>query len=70
MSRKGGGLDKPHKKIKILVGNKPELPALSIQCFERRHTECDGDIFLNKDEKCECHCHYPIIPPPSNEESE
>jgi hypothetical protein len=64
-----GGRDQPHKKIRILIGSSnKDLPALSIQCFENRHSECIGFLSLNifeamkprsnlKSEKCECRCH-------------
>lgn len=32
-------------------------PAFSIQCFERRHSECFGDCKPFSPDKCECNCH-------------
>lgn len=58
-----GGRDQPHRKAIIRVGeSKKDLPALSIQCFERRHTECDGGVgfWVKGDEPCECKCHGPL----------
>ena len=57
-----GGQDNPHRKGKIVVGSPTkDLPALSIQCFERRHTECEGHLGFMASDKCECRCHEPFI---------
>lgn len=33
------------------------MDSLSIQCFERRHKDCDGDSHLVRDVLCDCKCH-------------
>ncbi len=53
--RRSGG----NRPFKIIVHTGPSeryIPALSIQCFERRHTDCEGhDTLFNT--VCECPCH-------------
>jgi hypothetical protein len=62
-----GGQDNPHKKIKIKIGEtEKNLPALSFQCFEQRHLECDGEAGFISPEKCGCACH--LTPHPVTKE--
>lgn len=52
-----GGKDRSHKKAKILVGSGINDPdCFSFQCFERRHGQCGGTLFMMPG-KCECDCH-------------
>jgi len=56
-NRKSGG----PLKAKIVVGvSGREVPALSFQCFESRHSECVGRTGIGPflmNGKCECRCH-------------
>jgi hypothetical protein len=51
-NRKSGG----GRKTKFLVG-RISRPFLTIQCFEKRHSECLGKDSFFGIEKCECQCH-------------
>lgn len=52
--RKSGG----YKRGKFIVGNRPDFPLLTWQCFEQRHTECNNvDVISGNSIKCECRCH-------------
>lgn len=51
-NRRSGG----PRKARILVGNK-NVPALSIQCFESRHSECVKTCAPFFEGPCECKCH-------------
>lgn len=52
-SRRSGG----DKQLRIHVGGREVPgPALAIQCFEGRHSECTGVNTLFP-EPCECPCH-------------
>jgi len=56
-----GGLDRQHRKAKIIFGETNKcLPALSMPCFEQRHGECTiyySNLVFAIEEKCECPCH-------------
>lgn len=58
--RKSGG----YRKTPIFYGANSmdsSLPMLSIQCYERRHSECDKKLFLQHGQ-CECKCHAKPTP--------
>jgi hypothetical protein len=46
-------------KRKVITGpTTKELPALSIQCFEQRHSECSGKCLpFEPETDCECEHH-------------
>jgi hypothetical protein len=44
-----------------ITGPGTELPSLSIQCFERRHGDCEGHNTLFNC-PCDCTCHQKMTP--------
>lgn len=54
-ARRSGG----YAATRITGAPTKQLLALSVQCFEGRHGDCEGHCwpFGSKDEKCECECH-------------
>lgn len=51
--RRSGGA----RRFIIRSGVGADRPALSIQCFERRHADCRGNCKPFGPESCECPCH-------------
>jgi hypothetical protein len=53
-ARKSGG----YPPDRILITEQSDQPVLSIQCFEDRHNECDGDLKPFFPGNCQCKCHH------------